>query len=330
MIRPTARVLSLLELLQAGGLHTTAELARRLGVDERTVRRYIGHLNDLDVPVEAVRGRYGGYRLAGHFKMPPLMLTDDEAVAVVWGLLTTERTAGSPSASLPVQTALAKVRRVLPVPLARRVEAMVETVKFTGARPNDNRTGEGDAGLGVLLDLAQATRDRRSVSFGYAPRHGLASQRSVHPHGVLAHQRQLYLIGFDVDRKDVRTFRLDRISDLRLLDGTFTEPERLDATAFVQGPLSPAPSRYDVYFRIRASTGHVRRFIPETLASVTPVRGDAQQDGWLRVFVRAEKLEWVARRIAVLDRPFVIESPEALRHTVATLGQRLIDTASEH
>src|SRR4030081_1503801 len=96
MARPTARVLSLLELLQSGGVRTVAELAGRLGVDERTVRRYVDHLIDLDVPVESVRGRYGGYRLAPGYRMPPLMLSDDEALAVLLGLVAGRR-AGSPA-----------------------------------------------------------------------------------------------------------------------------------------------------------------------------------------------------------------------------------------
>src|SRR5690242_17140525 len=98
MTRPTARVLTLLEILQNGGTHTAATLAGRLGVDERTVRRYVEHLLDLEIPVEAVRGRYGGFRLAPGFRMPPLMLTDEEALAVLLGLLTAGRS-GAPATS---------------------------------------------------------------------------------------------------------------------------------------------------------------------------------------------------------------------------------------
>src|ERR1700723_3869931 len=121
MTRPTARVMALLELLQAGGVRTVAELAGRLGVDERTVRRYVDHLLDLDVPVESVRGRYGGYRLSPGYRMPPLMLTDDEAVAVLAGLTGTRRAALQPAAAAAVDSAAAKVRRVLPRALAGRL-----------------------------------------------------------------------------------------------------------------------------------------------------------------------------------------------------------------
>src|SRR5690349_2550364 len=127
MARPTARVLTLLQLLQSGGLRTLAELAERLEVDERTVRRYVDHLIDLDVPVESVRGRYGGYRLGPGYRMPPLMLTDDEALAVMLGLVS-GRGAGLSAAH---ETATAKIRRVLPDRLARRLDAVLGSLAFT-------------------------------------------------------------------------------------------------------------------------------------------------------------------------------------------------------
>jgi len=120
MAKPLARVLALLDILQMGGTRTQRELAQRLGVDERTVRRYVDHLVDLDVPVESVRGRYGGYRLAPGYRMPPLMLTDAEAVAVLLGLTGARRATLDPDAALAVESAEAKVRRVLPRALAAR------------------------------------------------------------------------------------------------------------------------------------------------------------------------------------------------------------------
>src|SRR6202044_2660598 len=114
MARPTAQVLTLLELLQSGGIRTTAELAGRLGVDERTVRRYVDHLTELGIPVESVRGRYGGYRLAPGYRLPPLMLSDDEAVAVLLGLVGTRRATLQPDTAIAVESATAKVHRVLP------------------------------------------------------------------------------------------------------------------------------------------------------------------------------------------------------------------------
>src|SRR5215469_7396912 len=131
MARPTSRVLVLLELLQSGGTRTVAELANRLGVDGRTVRRYVDHLIDLQVPVESVRGRYGGYRLAPGYRLPPLMLTDDEALAVLLGLIAGRRAGLMTSAGSASETAAAKIRRVLPGRLADRLEAVLGSVAFT-------------------------------------------------------------------------------------------------------------------------------------------------------------------------------------------------------
>src|SRR5258708_2539636 len=136
MARPTARVLSLLELLQSGGVRTVAELAGRLGVDERTVRRYAGHLIDLDVPVESVRGRYGGYRLGSGYRMPPLMLSDDEALAVLLGLAAGRRTGLVTATGAASETAAAKIRRVLPERLPRRLDALPGAPPFTPPPPH--------------------------------------------------------------------------------------------------------------------------------------------------------------------------------------------------
>src|SRR5580698_241612 len=133
MARPTARVLSLLELLQSGGVRTVAELAGRLAVDERTVRRYADHLIDLGVPVESVRGRYGGYRLAPGYRIPPLMLTDDEALAVLLGLIAGRRTGLLTNTGTASETATAKIRRVLPGRLARRLDALLASLTFTAS-----------------------------------------------------------------------------------------------------------------------------------------------------------------------------------------------------
>ncbi len=336
MVRPTARVLALLELLQAGGTLTVADLAQRLAVDERTLRRYVEHLRDLDVPVETVRGRYGGYRLARHYRMPPLMLTDEEALAVVWALMLSSQSGSGPASLLAVNSALAKVRRVLPAAPARRIDAVIDTVDFAAAGDEDGETSNGrddrvdDGSAQILLLLAEAARDRRPVTFRYTVRQGQAAQRSVQPHGVVAHRGRLYLTGFDVARQALRTFRLDRIDGVRLLEGTFAVPADTNPVQQVIGPLSAAPWRHDVSFRIHADIAHVRARIPETLASVTPVPASTEAgDGWLRVFLRAERLEWVAGTLAMLDRPFVIESPQALHETVAALGHRLTAAASE-
>ena len=319
----------LLELLQTGGVHTVADLAAHLDVDERTARRYVGHLRDLDVPVDSLRGRYGGYRLARHYRLPPLMLSDEEALAVVWALSASEVARPGPTSLLAVRSALAKVRRVLPVALARRVGAVLDHVTFAveGSGASSERTDDsgnlvGQVGTRVLLTLAEAARDRHLSTFSYTSRQGGTTQRHVQPHGLVALGGRLYLSGYDVDRQALRTFRLDRMKEVHQLDETFTVPDDVDPLQQVRGPLAEVPWRHDVSVRILGETAHVRSHIPETLASITALRG--VDEGWLRVSLRAERLEWVAGALAVLDRPFVIEEPRALRDVVAALGHRLV------
>ncbi|MQY22067.1 helix-turn-helix transcriptional regulator [Nocardia macrotermitis] len=316
-------MLALLEILQSGGVHTIAEFAERLGVDRRTVRRYVEHLRALDVPVDSVRGRYGGYRLARHYRMPPLMLTDEEALAVIWALLATGWSGAGPVSPTAVRNATTKVRRVLPAALGRRMDAVMQAVDFAGNRIGTAPAHDGAAK--VLLDLAEAARDLRPVVFDYTPRHGRESRREVFPHGVVAHRGRLYLAGHDVGKNAPRTFRLDRIRQLRPTDGTFAAPEAHTALEQVMGPLPPDPSRHEVSVLVESDAEHVRHFIPELLAAVEPVADTDRDAGWVRVFVRAERLEWVAQRLAAIDRPFVVERPAELTDVIRDLAQRLLE-----
>jgi predicted DNA-binding transcriptional regulator YafY len=145
---------------------------------------------------------------------------------------------------------------------------------------------------------------------------------------VVAHRGLLYLTGFDVDRRALRTFRLDRMAGLQVRSATFAAPGDMDPVAQVVGPLTAAPWRHEVSVLINADPAYVQTRIPDTLASVTPVSDATGGDGWLRVFLRAERLEWVAATLAALDRPFVIEQPPALHDVVQELGRRLIEDSA--
>ena len=171
MTRPTARVLALLELLQSGGTYTVAALAARLDVDERTLRRYAQHLTDLGIPIESRRGRYGGYRLAPGYKLPPLMLTDDEAVAVMLGLVAGRRTGLVTAAAAAADSASAKVRRVLPAALGRRLDALLSAADFTAPQWSADPPGTA-----VLLVLADAARSRHPVTITYTSWRGGSSR----------------------------------------------------------------------------------------------------------------------------------------------------------
>src|SRR5688500_572875 len=197
----------MLELLQTHHRLTGADLGARLGVDERTVRRYAGTLADLGIPVTANRGRYGGYRLAPGYKLPPLMLTDDEAVAVVLGLVAGRRAGLVTAAGEASESALAKVRRVLPAVLARRIDSLVSTAGFTAPdRP------AAPPGSEVLLALASAARERHPVEIRYTAWSGRSTRRVLSPYGLVFHAGRWYVTGHDALTDALRTFRLDRIT----------------------------------------------------------------------------------------------------------------------
>jgi predicted DNA-binding transcriptional regulator YafY len=326
MTRPTARVLTLLELLQSGGVRKVAELADRLDVDERTVRRYVDHLIDLDVPVESVRGRYGGYRLASGYRMPPLMLSDDEAVAVLLGLVAGRRTGLLTGAGAASETAAAKIRRVLPERLARRLDALLGSLAFT-APP-----GEAPApDTGILLSVADAVRHRRPISIRYTAADGRRSERTLHPYGLVAHSGRWYVTGADPGIGENRTFRLDRIADARTLPGSFEPPAGFDPAQYVLTGLATAPYRHEVILSIQGPIEQIRARLPASVAIVEelpPAGGaDLEAERWFRVELQVEHLDWLPSLLAALDRPFLVERPDELRDLIAALADRLATSA---
>lgn len=319
MTRPTARVLALLELLQSGSLRTVSYLADRLGVDERTVRRYAAHLTELGIPVQAIRGRHGGYRLAPGYRMPPLMLTDEEALAVLLGLIAGRRAGLVDSSAAATESAAAKVRRVLPEALARRLEALLETAEFTGPyRPSDG------PGAAVLLLLAEAARDRRPVSFSYHAPGGRHTQRTAHLYGIVAHAGRWYVTGTDAATNALRTFRLDRITTPKLEAGTFDVPDDFSPITQVLSGIAEAPHRYSVSVRVHDTAATVRSRLPPGLATV----GDTpDEDGWVQVRLQAERLDWVPGVLGGLDAPFIIDEPAELQELVRAWAARLAAAA---
>ncbi|GII97433.1 helix-turn-helix transcriptional regulator [Sinosporangium siamense] len=312
MSHPVTRVLTLLELLQARPGLTGAELAARLGVDERTVRRYAVRLNDLGVPVEAGRGRHGGYRLLPGYKLPPLMLTDDEATALVLGLLSGRRT-GLTAGEAATESALAKLQRVMPPALRARVQAVSETVGFTGAPGRRDAAPE----TGHLLSLADAVRGHRRVRLDYRSYAGDPSTREVDPFGLVFHGGRWYLTGHDHSRGEMRTFRVDRVVALACTGEEFTGPGDFDAVAHVVRSLSSVPCRYRVEVVLHTTYAEARRRIPATIATLTET-GDG-----VTMRLGAESLPGTAQMLAGLGWPFTVITPDDLRRELRALATRL-------
>ena len=311
MSYPTSRVLAMLELLQAGRHLTGRALAERLGVDERTVRRYAERLAELGIPVETRRGRHGGYRLLPGFKLPPLMLTDDEATAVVLGLLAGRRL-GLPGEA--TESALAKVQRVLPTVLRERVQALQETLGFTMA----SRDGSSPA-VSAVLALAAAAHERRRVRLRYRSWKGEDSERDLDTYGLVFHSGRWYATGHDHLSGEVRTFRIDRVRSVRPEEraGSYEIPAGIDPVHHVTRSLAAVPYAHEVEVLVEAPVDEVRRRVPASIATVTEI------DVGVLMRTRAESLEGMARMLAGLGRPFVIRRPDELRAAVRDLAQTL-------
>ena len=314
--RPTARVLAVLELLQAHGQLSGADLAARLEVDRRTVRRYITTLQDLGIPVEAERGSYGGYRLRPGFKLPPLMFNDDEALAVTLGLLAHRRLALAGSAQA-AESALAKVERVLPAALREQVGALVSSLDI--ALPA--RDGPAPDGA-TILTLGAATHDRRRLRLRYRSRHDQHTERDVDPYGLVVHERSWYLVGWDHLRADLRVFRVDRILDVALRDETFSRPADFRALDHVIRTMAGGPWRWDVEVLLETSFGVAREQVSPWQATL-----EETPEGVV-LYARAESLAGMARWLVSIGAPFVVRRPAELRTELRRLAERVAEQAS--
>ena len=253
----TSRALALLNLLQTHRHWPGSELADRLGVTERTVRRDVERLRELGYRIESVPGVAGGYRLEAGTALPPLLLTDDEAVAMAIGLrvAASQRLVSGPETTI---TALAKLERVLPAPLRRRVSALAEAVQPAGIQAGAAVSSE------VLGELALACRDHERVRFVYTAASGAVTRRRVEPHALAPADRHWYLLCWDLERDDWRTFRVDRLDGVEHTRVLFTPrpltPEEIEefivvARAWVRQPVEAEVVMELPYEQMRAIFG---------------------------------------------------------------------------
>jgi predicted DNA-binding transcriptional regulator YafY len=312
MYHPTTRVLTVLELLQAHSHLSGAELAERLEVDRRTVRRYVSMLQELGVPVLSEAGRYGGYRLRPGYKLPPMMFTEEEALALTLGLLVSRRV-GLTEAAPAVEGALAKLNRVLPDHLRRRVQALQGTLSFTpmgGMRPPSNPS--------VLLALSTAAQEGRRVWMRYRGGEDIAvTERELDPYGVVHHHGRWYAVGWCHLRQDVRMFRLDRVLALESRDGTFARPMDFDCAEYVLESMASLPWGWPIEVLLELSMAEARRRLAPDVGRLE------QAPGGVVLRAQAEELDWMARVLVQVGCPFRILHPPELRTAVRQLARDL-------
>ncbi len=310
MYHPTTRVLTALELLQSRSRMSGAELADRLEVDRRTVRRYITMLQDLGVPVESEAGRYGGYRIRPGFKLPPMMFTEEEALALSLGLLVARRL-GLAEASPAVEGALAKLDRVLPDRLRGRVQAVQGSLAFTPWRGTNNQSDPT-----MLLTLTSAAQFTQRVHLRYRGGDDI-TERDVDPYGVVHHQGRWYTIGWCHLRNDVRVFRIDRIVTMQALEETFARPLDFDCAEYLLHSFATIPYGWPVEVLLEISLEEAKRRIAPDAGTLEQVRGG------VLLRAQADPLDWMARQLVHVGCPFRVLHPPELRQAVRDLAHQM-------
>ena len=321
MLGTSARLLRLLSLLQARRDWTSTELATRLGVSTRTIRNDVGRLRGLGYPVDARPGVAGGYRLGTGAALPPLLLDDEEAVAVAVGL----RTAASGSIAGIEETsvrALAKLQQVLPSRLRRRVSAFQAY-----ALPIPSRGPQADPD--VLTVIAGACRDHERLRFDYRAHSGAASRRSVEPYRLVNYQQRWYLVAWDTERHAWRTFRVDRIKPRTPAGPRFTPralpPDREIAAQVARG-VGEATWRYRARVIVHAPASHVRGRLP------IPVEVESLGEDQCAFEPGADDPQLLALYLGMLDADFtIVDSPELVNalHKLTGRYQRAIDASQQ-
>ncbi len=311
MSRSTTRVLTVLELLQTHGRLNGTQLAQRLGVDRRTVRRYVSALEELGIPLTAERGRDGHYRLVAGFKLPPMMFTDDEALALSVGLLAA-RGLGLAEGAPAVASAQAKLERVMPAGLKRRVRSVDETVRLElshpSAPPRDNA---------ALVGLSAAAQAQQRVRLRYGGA-GEPTERDFDPYGVAYRRGRWYVVGVCHLRGGLRSFRLDRVLEVTPQERRFERPADFDALAHLTFSIATLPRAFAVEVLLHTQLARARREVFPALGVL-----EAAGDGVL-LRAQTEELDWMARELARLSFDFEVLQPPELRTALEAHARRLL------
>lgn len=314
MSGPTIRVLSLLELLQSHGRLSGTELAAKLGVDKRTVRRYVQALEQLGIPVTTEQGCEGGYMLVAGFKLPPMMFTNDETLALSLGLLAAKnlRLADTQAAISSVQ---AKLERVMPAKLKARARAIADNIELMLPEARAETSGQH---LAPLLD---ALEQQRSVTICYAAYEQESVSRQVDPYGLLFRLGHWYMSAYCHLRQELRTFRLDRIQHIVLLESYFKRPAQFNSAEHFTRSLHDMPGNLDVQVLLHTDKTSAAQAMGSTASILKPL-----PEGLL-LSTRTDSCHCLALWLSQLPFDFSVIEPPELKHALKQQAERLLGIA---
>ncbi|GAA0586862.1 helix-turn-helix transcriptional regulator [Kribbella sandramycini] len=311
-VSPTARTLTVLELIQNRPGITAEQLGDKLGVSERAARRYVAILREAEIPIESVRGPYGGYRVGRGLRVPPLMFSTTEALGLVMAVLE-----GPRGAAGPVESALGKIIRVLPEPVARAADA----VRRVSARGPDPGARAPDPEITAALVAASVDRRRIAISYERCP--GEMRAMEVDPWAVVVRRGRWYLLGWSLTKDARRVLRADKVVAVEETGGEFCPPDDLDALATVEEHLSSG-WRYQLEILIEAPVDDVRQWIARSmgrLEEVTPTQ--------TRLLASTDEPDWYAAQLTAIHAPYRIVSPPELQQAARRLAHRLLEAADD-
>lgn len=315
MYHPTTRVLAVLALLQAHGRMSGSELAARLEVNIRTLRRYIMMLQDLGIPIEAERGRNGAYVLSPGFKLPPMMFTNEEALALTVGLISARRL-NLADTDRAIESALAKLERVMPHDLKSRMRALTETITL-----DLNSVSSTPPSETVLSVMSSAAQLQQRVHIRYHPSQGEETERDFDPYGLTYYLQRWYVVGYCHLRQDLRSFRLDRIMQIKEGTAHFERPEGFDPLSHVMQAIATMPRKYAFELLLKTDFATAQQEVFDVLGVL-----ESCKDG---VIMRGsvEDLDWLARQISIFSFDFVVREPNELKMELQKHSTRLANLA---